>query len=189
MTNSTYGQEINYIELFLEVMSQYTNVFAGIKQQLSLPMTQEEQDLLEKEWLNYCDYNYILAGAYVEGFSRGMGFLERYEPIPQDIWDKGEAVYNNLKQPATHPMTQEERNQFANKWLSRAVFNHTQIGAFKHGHKEGRAEGRAEGIAEGREEGESKAKLTMAQNLKCMGMDNDFIMQVTGLPVQEIEAL
>ena len=131
MTNSTYGQEINYIELFLEVMSQYTNVFAGIKQQLSLPMTQEEQDF----------------------------------------------------------MTQEERNQFANKWLSRAVFNHTQIGAFKHGHKEGRAEGRAEGIAEGREEGESKAKLTMAQNLKSMGMDNEFIMQATGLPVQEIEAL
>ena len=185
MTNSTYGQEINYIELFLEVMSQYTNVFAGIKQQLSLPMTQEEQDLLEKEWLNYCDYNYILAGAYVEGFSRGMGFLERYEPIPQDIWDKGEAVYNNLKQPATHPMTQEERNQFANKWLSRAVFNHTQIGAFKHGHKEGRAEG----IAEGREEGESKAKLTMAQNLKSMGMDNEFIMQATGLSIEEIEAL
>lgn len=131
MTNSTYGQEINYIELFLEVMSQYTNVFAGIKQQLSLPMTQEEQDF----------------------------------------------------------MTQEERNQFANKWLSRAVFNHTQIGAFKHGHKEGRAEGRAEGIAEGREEGESKAKLTMAQNLKSMGMDNEFIMQATGLSIEEIEAL
>ena len=127
MTNSTYGQEINYIELFLEVMSQYTNVFAGIKQQLSLPMTQEEQDF----------------------------------------------------------MTQEERNQFANKWLSRAVFNHTQIGAFKHGHKEGRAEG----IAEGREEGESKAKLTMAQNLKSMGMDNEFIMQATGLSIEEIEAL
>lgn len=127
MTNSTYGQEINYIELFLEVMSQYTNVFAGIKQQLSLPMTQEEQDF----------------------------------------------------------MTQEERNQFANKWLSRAVFNHTQIGAFKHGHKEGRAEGRAEG----REEGESKAKLTMAQNLKSMGMDNEFIMQATGLSIEEIEAL
>lgn len=86
-------------------------------------------------------------------------------------------------------MTQEERNQFANKWLSRAVFNHTQIGAFKHGHKEGRAEGRAEGIAEGREEGESKAKLTMAQNLKSMGMDNEFIMQATGLSIEEIEAL
>ena len=82
-------------------------------------------------------------------------------------------------------MTQEERNQFANKWLSRAVFNHTQIGAFKHGHKEGRAEG----IAEGREEGESNAKLTMAQNLKSMGMDNEFIMQATGLSIEEIEAL
>lgn len=189
MTNSTYGQEINYIELFLEVMSQYTNVFAGIKQQLSLPMTQEEQDLLEKEWLNYCDYNYILAGAYVEGFSRGMGFLERYEPIPQDIWDKGEAVYNNLKQPATHPMTQEERNQFANKWLSRAIFNHTQIGAFKHGQKEGRAEGIAVGRAEGLAEGEHKKNLENAKGFKEAGTPIAIIAQVTGLSIEEIENL
>ena len=123
MTNSTYGQEINYIELFLEVMSQYTNVFAGIKQQLSLPMTQEEQDF----------------------------------------------------------MTQEERNQFANKWLSRAVFNHTQIGAFKHGHKEGRAEGRAEGKLEG--------KLEIAQKLLSKGMSLEDVMDITGLDKQTLENL
>ena len=140
MTNNTSGREINHIELFLEAMSQYGNIFAGIEQQNSLPMTNEERDKLNKEWLNYCDYNYMLAGAYVEGFSIGMGFLERYEPIPQEIWDKGEAVYNSLKLPATHAMTQEERNQFANKWMARTVINHLQIGAFKHGYKYGKIE-------------------------------------------------
>ena len=140
MTDNTSEKEINHIELFLEAMSQYGNIFAGIVQQNSLPMTNEERDILDKEWLNYCDYNYILAGAYIEGFSIGMGFLERYEPIPQEIWNKGEAVYNSLKQPATHPMTQEERNQLANKWMTCNVFNHIQIGAFKHGHKYGKIE-------------------------------------------------
>jgi len=137
MTNHTSEQEINHIELFLEAMSQFRNIFAGIKQQESLPMTNEERNELEKEWLNYCDYNYILEGAYVEGFSRGMGFIERNSPIPKDIWDKGEAVYEGLKQSATHPMTKEERKQFADKWLERSIFNYTQIGALKHGYKEG----------------------------------------------------
>ncbi len=86
-----------------------------------------------------------------------------------------------LKQPATHPMTQEERNQFANKWLSRAVFNHTQIGAFKHGHKEGRAECRAEGIAKGREEGIIEGREE--------GTPIAVIAQVTGLSIEEIEKL
>lgn len=140
MTDNTSEKEINHIELFLEAMSQYGNIFAGIEQQNSLPMTNEERDILDKEWLNYCDYNYILAGAYIEGFSIGMGFLERYEPIPQEIWNKGEAVYNSLKQPATHPMTQEERNQLAYKWMTCNVFNLIQIGAFKHGYKYGKIE-------------------------------------------------
>lgn len=137
MTNNTSEQEVNHINLFLEAMSQIGNIFAGIKQQESLPMTDDERNELKKEWLNYCDYNYILEGAYVEGFSRGMGFIERNSPIPKDIWDKGEAVYESLIQPATQPMKQEERNQFAEKWLERSVFNHTQIGALKHGYKEG----------------------------------------------------
>ena len=94
-----------------------------------------------------------------------------------------------LKQPATHPMTQEERNQFANKWLSRAVFNHTQIGAFKHGHKEGRAEGIAEGRAEGLAEGEHKKNLENAKGFKEAGTPIAIIAQVTGLSIEEIENL
>ena len=86
-------------------------------------------------------------------------------------------------------MTQEERNQFANKWLSRAIFNHTQIGAFKHGQKEGRAEGIAEGRAEGLAEGEYKKNLENAKGFKEAGTPIAIIAQVTGLSIEEIENL
>ena len=42
---------------------------------------------------------------------------------------------------------------------------------------------------EGRTEGESIAKRELARNLKSMGMDNSFIMQATGLTIEEIEIL
>ena len=50
------------------------------------------------------------------------------------------SVKNNLKRFPSDFMfelSKEEWNQFAEKWLERSVFNHTQIGALKHGHKEG----------------------------------------------------
>ena len=63
--NTSEQEDDNHIELFLEAMSQLNNVFEGIKQQDSLPMTREERDRLNGERLNYCDYNYILMGAFV----------------------------------------------------------------------------------------------------------------------------
>lgn len=181
MTNNTSEQEINHIELFLEVMNQIHNIFKGIELQDSLPMTNEERDRLEREWLNYCDYNYILSGAYIEGFNIGMGFIEPNEPIPQEITDKGNAIYESLKRPATHPMTREERNQFADKWLARTPFTHTQIGAFKHGHKTGKLERLRTN--------ELKGKLETARNLKGMGLSLENISQATGLSIEEIEKL
>ena len=92
MTNNTSEQEINHINLFLEAMSQIGNIFAGIKQQESLPMTDEERNELKKEWLNYCDYNYILEGAYVEGFSRAWGSLNETH-LFQKIFGTREKLY------------------------------------------------------------------------------------------------
>ena len=175
--NTSEQEDDNHIELFLEAMSQLNNVFEGIKQQDSLPMTREERDRLNGERLNYCDYNYILMGAFVEGFSCGLGVHQRYAPIPKEIWNKGQTVYDSLKKPATHPMTQEERNQFADKWLERRVYDKTQLGALKHGIAEGRAEGRAEGI------------LEIAKNMKNMEVLTDVIAKATGLSIEEIEKL
>jgi predicted transposase/invertase (TIGR01784 family) len=74
-------------------------------------------------------------------------------------------------------MTQEERNQFADKWLERRVYDKTQLGALKHGIAEGRAEGRAEGI------------LEIAKKMKAKGQPTDFIADITGLTIEEIEKL
>ena len=49
------------------------------------------------------------------------------------------------------------------------------------GHLEGKAEGGAEGLAEGR--------LSMAQNLKRLGISTDIISQATGLSAADIEKL
>jgi hypothetical protein len=140
-------------------------------------MTREERDRLNGERLNYCDYNYILMGAFVEGFSCGMGMHQRYDPIPKEIWNKGQTVYDSLKKPATHPMTQEERNQFADKWLDRRVYDKTQLGALKHG------------IAKGRAEGRSSEKNEIAKKMKAKGQPTDFIADITGLTIEEIEKL
>lgn len=61
------------------------------------------------------------------------------------------------------------------------------------GRAEGRAiglqEGRAEGLAEGRAEGNNEGKTEVAINLKRMGMSDDDISKVTGLPVELIATL
>lgn len=41
---------------------------------------------------------------YAEGFSYGMGIDSRQGPIPQDILNKAEAIYERLKSTSTHPM-------------------------------------------------------------------------------------
>lgn len=50
---------------------------------------------------------------------------------------------------------------------------------------EGRAEGRAEGLAEGRAEG----VISVALNLKNMGLSVELVMKATGLTAEEIEKL
>ena len=57
------------------------------------------------------------------------------------------------------------------------------------GLQEGRAEGLAEGRAEGRAEGNNEGKTEVAINLKRMGMTDDDISKVTGLPVELIATL
>jgi predicted transposase/invertase (TIGR01784 family) len=60
---------------------------------------------------------------------------------------------------------------------------------FEKGRATGREEGRTEGRAEGRAEGERNANLTVAKNLKAMGMSINEIAKATGLSVEEIAEL
>lgn len=48
---------------------------------------------------------------------------------------------------------------------------------------------RAEGLVEDRAEGRAEGIRTTAANMKKKGLDNDFIAEMTGLPIEEIEQL
>ena len=52
-----------------------------------------------------------------------------------------------------------------------------------------RLSGRAEGLKEGLKEGEAKGILSTARNMKSKGLSTDFIMEITGLSAEAIEAL
>ena len=71
-------------------------------------------------------------------------------------------------------MNQEERNQFADKWLERSVFYATQKGALLHGLEEGK---------------KYKQNLNIAKLMKDKGSPLDFIADITGLSIEEIEKL
>ena len=57
------------------------------------------------------------------------------------------------------------------------------------GRQEGREEGRQEGREEGRQEGRRDEKLTIAQAMKRSGSSLDFIAQVTGLSLEDLQAV
>ena len=94
----------------------------------------------------------------------------------------------------------EARTQYANADLNNAIAT-AERDAEKRGEDKGREEGRAEGLteglakgrtegrAEGKAEGRAEANLDNARKMKELGASNDFISQVTGLPLEEIATL
>lgn len=71
----------------------------------------------------------------------------------------------------------------------RSLFDTSREDGFLEGRAEGRIEGRAEGIQEGIETGEKQKALSIARNLRKMGIPVKQIIEATGLSEQEIEAL
>ena len=55
--------------------------------------------------------------------------------------------------------------------------------------QQGRAEGKAEGLEQGRAEGEHLAQLRMVRRMKEAGLSAEQIAQMTGLTMDEVEAL
>ncbi len=53
--------------------------------------------------------------------------------------------------------------------------------------RRGIAEGRAEGIAKGREEGRAEGRAEVALKLRFMGLNDEMIVQATGLTIEEIQ--
>ena len=88
------------------------------------------------------------------------------------------AIFDKLERIASQAnLSKEERARLDEDWKNYNDFFNTMDYA------------REEGRTEGRAEGESNAKQAMARNLKSMGMDNAFIVQATGLSIEEIEKL
>ena len=73
------------------------------------------------------------------------------------------------------------------------MFIHDQRNAIKwalnQGRKQGREEGRKKRLEQGLEEGRAAARLQIAQQMKAAGMAINQISEITGLPIEDIEAL
>ena len=104
------------------------------------------------------------------------------------------AIFGRLESLASQAnMTKEERAQYRHEWkIYNDYFNSVDT-AKKEGHAEGRAEGlkegRAEGLMEGLEKGRAEEKIENAKKMKDKGSPLDFIADITGLTIEEINNL
>ena len=71
------------------------------------------------------------------------------------------------------------------KWDRENILYTKWLDGKEEGHQEGLAEGREEGLAEGQE----KERRRSAAQFKKLGVSPDIIAEVTGLSLEEIEAL
>ncbi len=84
-------------------------------------------------------------------------------------------------------LTNEERKVY-NRYVSQLQYERSVIGGrFEDGKVEGRKEGMEIGLEIGAERGRKKEKIKIAKNLKSMGLDNQAIIQATGLTLTDIE--
>ena len=92
-----------------------------------------------------------------------------------------------------YSMTPQERHAYDEHLSAVMIQNDVLDTAKLEGRIEGRAEGHAEGLAEGRvkglTEGRVKEKLENAKRMKDKGCAIDFIAEITGLSLVEIEQL
>ena len=59
--------------------------------------------------------------------------------------------------------------------------------ATQYSYASGKVDGRAEGLAEGRAEGEKQKSIDIARKMKSANLDAEFISNMTGLSIAEIE--
>ena len=61
--------------------------------------------------------------------------------------------------------------------------------ATQYSYASGKVDGRAEGLAEGRLEGEKQKSIDIAKKLKSANLDAEFISNMTGLSIAEIDKI
>ena len=96
------------------------------------------------------------------------------------------AIFDKLERIASQAnLSKDERARLDEDWKNYNDFFNTMDYAKEEGRKEGIIEGRAEG----REEGKKEEQLKLAKGFKEAGTPIAVIAQVTGLSIEEIEAL
>ena len=134
------------------------------------------------------------AEACENDFERWIYVLKHMETLNRLPWMAQNSVFERLAQIADiSALTKEERIKY-DKSIKQYrdainVYEGARLSGRAEGLKEGRAEGRAEGLKEGLKEGEAKGILSTARNMKSKGLSTDFIMEITGLSAEAIEAL
>lgn len=87
----------------------------------------------------------------------------------------------------------EKRRQYESSLKEYLDYTSTLETAERKGEQKGRAEGLAEGrvkgLAEGRAEGEKNKAIEIAKRLKTQGMSDVEVSSLTGLSLDEVEAL
>lgn len=86
-----------------------------------------------------------------------------------------------------YSMTPQERHAYDEHLNAIMIQNDVLDTAKLEGLIEGRAKGREEGRKEGREEGRKESSLSIARNMKSIGLPIDVIIQTTGLSAEEIQ--
>ena len=99
-------------------------------------------------------------------------------------------IFGRLESLASQAnMTKEERAQYRHEWKVYNDYFNSVDTAKKEGHAEGLKEGRAEGLKEGLEKGRAEEKIENAKKMKDKGSPLDFIADITGLTIEEINNL
>ena len=80
------------------------------------------------------------------------------------------------------------KEEYAKYWESEKVY-YDMDGAFRTASSKGFERGMTKGLAKGRAEGRAEEKLTVARQMKELGLSQEMIAQVTGLTTEEINKL
>ena len=123
-------------------------------------------------------------------FERWIYVLKHMETLERMPFKARKAVFKRLEDVVTlASLNKAERRLYEENLKVYRDNLATEAYAVDYGMRKGREEGRAEGLAEGERVGEKKERLKNARGMKAEGIPSELIAKITGLSLQEIEAL
>lgn len=121
------------------------------------------------EWIEFLKTGRISDTTKTAGLTEAREYL-RVDSLPE----KERRAYDRYMESVRH---------------MRSLFDTSRDDGYVEGHVNGRIEGLKEGRAQGREEGRVEERLSIARNLKSLGLGAEQIIEATGLTEQQIKEL